>query len=87
MITVDLSKGYDADGLDSVIRDLYQYWTPGVEPPTFDDLQPDDEPAAVASSGDGEPAELSEAAKRVPPHLLERSRQARERWKAKLGAG
>jgi hypothetical protein len=30
-------------------------------------------------------AELSEAAKRVPPDLLERSRLARERWKAKQG--
>jgi hypothetical protein len=83
MITVDLSKGFDAQGLDTVIRDLYQYWKPGVEPPTFEDLQPAEEPAAVAAGGDGEPAELSEAAKRVPAHLLDRSRQARERWKAK----
>jgi hypothetical protein len=86
MVTVDL-KGHDASGLSDVIRDLYQYWKPGVEPPSFDDLEPaEDTPAAASSdaSGGGDTA-LSEAAKRVPAHLLERSRQARDRWKAKGG--
>ena len=86
IITVDLEKGYGSDGLADIVRDLYQYWKPGVEPPSFEDLQPD-EPAAASSGGgggDGE-AELSEAAKRVPAHLLERSRLARERWTAKHG--
>lgn len=85
MVTVDLSKGFDSSGLDVVIRDLHQYWKPGVEPPSFEDLQPAEEPAAVTAGdgGDGGVAELSEAAKRVPAHLLERSRAARERWKAK----
>jgi hypothetical protein len=85
MITVDVAKGYDSTGLYEVVRDLYQYWKPGMEPPAFEDLQPADEPAAGAAppaSGEA-PAELSEAAKRVPAHLLERSRQARERWKSK----
>jgi len=84
IITVDLEKGFGSDGLSDVVRDLYQYWKDGVEPPTFEDLQPE-EPAAAAA-GDAAPggdAELSEAAKRVPPHLLERSRAARERWNAK----
>ena len=89
MITVDLEKGHDADGLADIIRELYQYWKPGVEPPSFEDLQPD-EPATSsgggdAGSGDGASAELSEAAKRVPAHLLERARLARERWNAKHG--
>jgi hypothetical protein len=39
----------------------------------------------VASSDVSGGAELSEAAKRVPADLLERSRLARERWKAKQG--
>lgn len=84
IITVDLLKGHDSDGLSDVVRDLYQYWKPGVEPPSFDDLQAD-EPAAAAPSGDagGSGGELSEAAKRVPGHLLERSRGARERFNAK----
>ena len=84
MITVDLQKGYDSTGLSDVVRDLYQYWLPGVEPPSFDDLQPAEESGGAASApAAGGDAELSEAAKRVPAHLLERSRQARERWKAK----
>ena len=42
--------------------------------------------AAPAAGGDGGgDAALAEAAKRVPMHLLERSRAARERWKAKAG--
>lgn len=84
MITVDLSKGSDSTGLGTVIEDLYQYWRPGVEPPAFEDLVPADEgaPAAGESAEVGDSA-LSEAAKRVPSHLLERSRAARERWKAK----
>ncbi len=84
IVTVDLEKGFDADGLADIVREMYRYWKPGVVPPTFEDLQPE-EPAAV-SSGDGEDGvELSEAAKRVPPHLLERSRAAREKWKASQG--
>jgi hypothetical protein len=87
MITVDLAKGYDSSGLYEVVRDLYQYWKPGMQPPAFEDLQPEEEAAApAAAAGGGEaPAELSEAAKRVPGHLLERSRLARDRWKAKEG--
>jgi hypothetical protein len=83
IITVDLLKGYDSVGLDEVIRDMYQYWKPGVVPPAFEDLQPAGEVAAAEGSGDEATAELSEAAKRVPAELLERSRAARERWKAK----
>lgn len=87
MITVDLHKGSDAAGLADIIRDLYQYWKPGVEPPSFEDLQPEEPAAAPAAGGDGDggDAALSEAAKRVPAHLLERSRLARERWNAKQG--
>ena len=87
IITVDLRKGHDAEGLADIVRHMYQYWKPGVEPPSFEDLQPD-EPEAASSgggSGDGGGAELSEAAKRVPTHLLERGRLARERWNAKQG--
>jgi hypothetical protein len=87
MVTVGLTDGHDSTGLIDIVREMYRYWKPGVEPPTFEDLQPD-EPAAVAAGGDGDGdagADLSEAAKRVPAHLLERSRSARERWKAKQG--
>jgi hypothetical protein len=85
IVTVDLLKGNHSDGLDDIIRNLYQYWVPGVEPPSFDDLVAEEAPAAGAAPAGGGDAELSEAAKRVPAHLLERSRAARERWKAKQG--
>jgi hypothetical protein len=89
MVTVDLAKGFDSSGLIDIVREMYRYWKPGVEPPSFEDLQPE-EPAAVPAGdgggdGGGGDAALSEAAKRVPAHLLERSRAARERWKAKQG--
>jgi hypothetical protein len=87
IVTVDLAKGHDGTGLAELVRELYQYWKPGVEPPSFEDLEAD-EPAAVTdggATGSGEDAAMSEAAKRVPALLLERSRQARERWAAKNG--
>lgn len=86
IVTVDLLKGHRSDGLADVVRNLYQYWQPGMEPPVFEDVAADepDAGAAPAAGGDGGgDAALSEAAKRVPMHLLERSRAARERWAAK----
>lgn len=89
IVTVDLTKGASSTGLADVVRHLYQYWQPGMAPPTFEDLQPAEEPAAAgapAAGGDaGGDAALAEAAKRVPMHLLERARAARERWKANAG--
>jgi len=89
-VIVDLAKGATSAGLSNVVAHLYQYWQPGMAPPTFEDLQPQEEPSAAAAApaaggdGGGDSA-LAEAAKRVPMHLLERSRAARDRWKAKLG--
>ncbi|MFK7917788.1 MAG: hypothetical protein AB8G14_06900 [Ilumatobacter sp.] len=84
IVTVDLEKGYDAEGLAELVRDMYQYWKPGVEPPSFEDLQPDEPESggddAAAAGGD---AALTEAAKKVPMHLLVRAREARARWNAK----
>lgn len=85
-ITVDLAKGHDGAGLDEIVRDLYQYWKPGVEPPVFEDVAPEEAPAAVASGdGGGGSDPWAEAAKKVPQHLLDRSRAARDRWKAAHG--
>jgi len=85
IITVDLEKGHDSEGLADIIREMYQYWRPGVEPPSFEDLQPEEPEAATSGGGGGGGAELSEAAKRVPAHLLDRGRLGRERWNAKQG--
>lgn len=81
MITVDLEKGYSSEGLSDIVRDLYQYWQPGMVPPSFEDLVPAEEPTAsdAAGAAEGGPAIDS----RVPALLVERSRQARERWNAR----
>ena len=81
-VTVDLQKGFGSEGLSEIIRDMYQYWKPGMAPPAFEDLAPADEPAAAAApAADGAPT-LSAAALRVPAHLLERSAAALAKWKA-----
>ncbi len=85
IVTVDLEKGYDADGLADVVRDMYQYWKPGVEPPTFEDLEPEEPAGGDDTAAAGGDAALTEAAKKVPMHLLVRAREARERWNAKKG--
>src|SRR5215213_2700739 len=75
IVTVDVAKGYDSSGLAEIVREMYRYWKPGVEPPTFED-EPAEEASAAApgdAAGDGGP-QLSAAAKKVPAHLLERSR-------------
>ncbi|MAL82322.1 MAG: hypothetical protein CL412_07710, partial [Acidimicrobiaceae bacterium] len=83
IVTVELSRGSTGEGLGEVVANLYQYWLPGVEPPSFDDAQPEEAAAPVTSDEGGE--ELSAAAQRVPAHLLERSKAAKERWAAKNG--
>jgi hypothetical protein len=84
IVTVDVSKGYDSTGLADIVREMYRYWKPGVEPPTFED-QPAEEAATAAPAADGGgdsgPA-LSAAAQKVPAHLLERSRAALAKWNA-----
>lgn len=83
IITVDLAKGFTADGLDAVVRDMYQYWKPGMTPPSFDDLQPE---AAADTSGAASGGEAAgpeaEYLRRVPAVLVERSRAALAKWKA-----
>ncbi len=83
IVTVALAGGADSAGLLEVARDLYQYWQPGMVPPAFEDLAPAEEAPAAGEPVAVDDAGLSEAAKRVPAHLLERSRLARERAKAK----
>lgn len=90
IVTIDLAKGASSDGLADVVRYMYQYWKPGMAPPAFEDLQPQEESAGggAAAAADGEgggDTALAEAAKRVPMHLLERGRAARERFKANAG--
>ena len=76
MITVDLEKGFDSAGLEDIVRDLYQYWKPGMVPPAFEDLVAVEE-APVASIAPSEGGVVIDS--RVPAHLIERSRAARAR--------
>jgi hypothetical protein len=64
------------------VRDLYQYWKPGMELPTFDDLQPEAAAEAPAAGGDAAGGADSEYLRRVPAVLVERSRAALAKWKA-----
>ncbi len=86
MVTVDVRKGYTGDGLRDIVADLYIYYRPGFVPPTFEEApSPEDTPAAAAEGAEAAPVTdspaLSEAAKKIPPHLLERSRTALARKK------
>jgi hypothetical protein len=83
IITVDVAKGHTAEGLDDVVRDLYQYWKPGMAPPSFEDLVPEAAAeAAPAAAGDAGGGADSEYLRRVPAVLVERSRAALAKWKA-----
>jgi hypothetical protein len=86
IVTVDVAKGYDSGGLADIVREMYRYWKPGVEAPTFDD-QPAEEAAAPAPAGDGSAGGpvLSAAAQKIPAHLRERSRAALAKWNATHG--
>lgn len=86
VVTVELARGGTAEPLTEILRTLYRYWQPGMEPPTFDEPAAES-PAedAAAPTGEGEDPAYAAALKLVPAHLLERGRAARERWKAKQG--
>lgn len=89
MVTVDLNAGSSGDGLDDVIRRMYQFWTPGKPLPSPEDLQAPDEGGtgaggdAAAAAGAADNPALAAALARVPAALLERSRLGRERRAAK----
>ena len=83
IITASLEAGASQAGLNDIVRDLYQYWKPGMVPPTLEELLASmpAEVAPAASSG-GDTAAPSGEDPRVPPHLFERSRNARARLTA-----
>ncbi|MDP2293764.1 MAG: hypothetical protein Q8M22_21490 [Actinomycetota bacterium] len=84
IITVDVSKGADSSGLGDIVRDLYQYWKPGMEMPVFDDPAPEAAAPAAAASGveGGMSGAEADFLARVPAVLVERSRAALAKWKA-----
>ena len=81
IISVDISKGSNADGLGDVVRNMYQYWKPGMEMPTFD-APAEEAPAAAAASDSAGGAVESQYEKLVPQSLRERSAAALAKWQA-----
>jgi len=82
IITVDIAKGFDSAGLGDVVRDLYQFWKPGMEMPTFDDVMPEAEAAPAAAAIGGATGPEAAFLASVPAVLVERSRAAMAKWKA-----
>ncbi|MEQ1701909.1 MAG: hypothetical protein ABMA25_17510 [Ilumatobacteraceae bacterium] len=82
MITVDLAKGFDSEGLGDVVRDLYQYWKPGMELPVFEDVAPETTEAPAAAAAGGATGPEAAYLARIPAILVERSRAARAKWNA-----
>jgi hypothetical protein len=85
VVTVDLKKGFHSDGLGQIVEDLYIYYRPGVEIPTFDEPAPEEPAAPAAPAAGGDAPKVSAEASRIPAHLLERGRAAKQKWQAKQG--
>jgi hypothetical protein len=89
IVTVALRRGFDTSGLKDIVESLYIYYRPGFVPPPLEmpvEEAPETSAPEAATPG-ASAAQLSEAAKKIPAHLLERSRQAKERAKAKAAEG
>jgi hypothetical protein len=75
IVSVDIAEGSSSDGLSDVVRNMYQYWKPGMEMPTFD--APADDTAPAAATGDrGGGAVESAYTRLVPQSLRDRSAAA-----------
>ena len=88
IVSVDISKGSNAAGLGDVVRNMYQYWKPGMEMPTFDapaeEAAGEAAPAGDSGGGGGDSGGAVESAytKLVPQSLRERSAAALAKWQA-----
>lgn len=83
VVTAELSASANQAGLDAIVRDLYQYWKPGMTPPSVEELMAQVPAAAEAPAAAPATEGGSSLDPRVPAHLWERSRVGLERWKAK----
>jgi hypothetical protein len=79
MITVDVIDGASNNGLSTIVEDLYQYWKPGMAPPSVEELMsqvPKSAESAAAAVVDAGGAPLSADASKIPAALLARSQAA-----------
>jgi hypothetical protein len=86
MVTVDMAPSGAQDVVVKVVEDLYQYWKPGMQPPSEAELVAQVATTSVPAGG-GAPAEAGSDPNlsRVPALLLARSRAALEKARAKNG--
>ena len=84
IISVDIAKGFTSDGLGDVVRNMYQYWKPGMEMPTFDAPEDAAPAAATGDSGAAASGGASESpyTQLVPQTLRDRSAAALAKWQA-----
>jgi len=87
IVTATLAPGATQAGLDAIVRDLYQYWKPGMQPPSVEELMAQvPKSAAPAATGDsGAPASSDPNLAKIPPALLARSQAALAKARAKQG--
>jgi hypothetical protein len=80
MVTVEVRPGTDVSTLQTTIENLHQYWKPGMQPPSIEELMKQvPTSAAPTATGDTAPAVDASAnpdLARVPAHLLARSQAA-----------
>ncbi len=86
MVTVDMAPTGAQDVVVKVVEDLYQYWKPGMQPPSEAELMAHVASTSAPGATDA-PVEVGAdpSLSRVPAHLLARSRAALEKARAKNG--
>lgn len=89
IVTVDVADATNGTGLSEILKDMYQYWKPGMEPKSVEELT---KSVTTATTGDSpspsEPAAdsgVSAAASRIPAALLARSQAALKKARANQG--
>mgnify|MGYP001559131309 CR=1 FL=1 len=89
IVTVDVADATNSAGLSEILKDMYQYWKPGMEPKSVEELT---KLVATAATGGSPSASVptadsgvSAAASRVPASLLARSQAALKKARANQG--
>ena len=67
IVSVDISKGFNADGLGDVVRNMYQYWKPGMEMPDVRRSGAEAAPAAAAGGDSGGGGAVESAYEQLVP--------------------
>jgi hypothetical protein len=90
MITVDVAEGASNSGLATIVEDLYQYWKPGMQPPSIEELMSKVPKSAESAAPAPAPTEsggapLSAEVSKIPAALLARSQAALAKARANKG--